>query len=311
MKSALAATGVAAIVIAILAFGYPYFNKQRQIDSIAVMPFVNESGNTELEYLSDGMTETLIGSLRQLPGLNVKASSSVFRYKGKNTDTKTIGKELNVRAVLNGKVVQRGGDLVLHVELVDAETENSLWNHTYNRKMVNLVALHGDVARDLVRRLSLKLSGSDEQKLAKKYTDNPEAFQLFLQGWHLTLKITPPEINKGIDYLQQAIEKDPSYALAQATIARAHISLAIGGDAHPSELLKAKAAALKAIELDDMLAEGYSALAYTVYFYDWKFAEAENHYLHAWSLIQTAPLLIRAMPIFLAEWEDAKRPRPI
>ena len=140
-RSAFVAAGViAAIAIAVLAFGYSYFNNQRQIDSIAVMPFVNESGNAELEYLSDGMTETLIASLSKLPDLQVKASSSVFRYKG-STDTQTIGKELNARAVLYGRVVQRGEDLVLHVELVDAQTENSLWGQTYNKKNCGVVAI--------------------------------------------------------------------------------------------------------------------------------------------------------------------------
>ena len=152
-KSPFAAAGViAAVAIAVLAFGYWYFNNQRQIDSIAVMPFVNDSGNADLEYLSDGMTETLIASLSKLPDLQVKASSSVFRYKG-STDTQTIGKELNARAVLYGRVVQRGEDLVLHVELVDAQTENSLWGQTYNKKLSNLIALQGEVARDLVREL--------------------------------------------------------------------------------------------------------------------------------------------------------------
>ncbi|HKX84200.1 MAG TPA: winged helix-turn-helix domain-containing protein [Pyrinomonadaceae bacterium] len=277
-----AAAAVITVVTA-LAFAYPYFVRP-PIASIAVIPFANESGDGELEYLSDGMTETLIGSLSKLPNLEVKALSSVVRYKGKNTDAPTVGKELNVNAVLYGKVVQRGDDLVLNVELVDPLTENSRWTHTYKRKVSNLVVLQEDLARDLVREISLKLSGSDEQKLAKRYTDNPEAYQLFLRGRNLTLKITPPEINEGIGYLQQAVEKDPSYALAHATIARARISLAVGGEEHPSELLKAKAAALTAIEIDDTVAEGHSALAYTMYFYDWKFAEAENHFLRALEL---------------------------
>jgi TolB-like protein/DNA-binding winged helix-turn-helix (wHTH) protein/Tfp pilus assembly protein PilF len=284
-KSAFAAAGViAAIAIAVLAFGYSYFNNQRQIDSIAVMPFVNDSGNPELEYLSDGMTETLIASLSKLPDLQVKASSSVFRYKG-STDTQTIGKELNARAVLYGRVVQRGEDLVLHVELVDAQTENSLWGQTYNKKLSNLIALQGEVARDLVRELSLKPSGADKQKLAKNYTENVEAYQLFLNGRFHHRKLTPPEIKKGIAYLQQAIDTDPSYALAYTEISRAYTALALAGDMNPGEvLLKAKAAAQRAVEIDDALAEAHSSLGSVLFWYDWNWKEAEEHFIRALEL---------------------------
>lgn len=282
-RSAFAAAGVIA-AIAVLAFGYSYFNNQRQIDSIAVMPFVNESGNAELEYLSDGMTETLIASLSKLPDLQVKASSSVFRYKG-STDTKTIGKELNARAVLYGRVVQRGEDLVLHVELVDAQTENSLWGQTYNKKLSNLIALQGEVARDLVRELSLKPSGAAKQKLAKNYTENVEAYQLFLNGRFHHRKLTPPEIKKGIAYLQQAIDTDPSYALAYTEISRAYTALAMAGEMPPGEVLtKARAAAQKAVEIDDALAEGHSSLGTNIFFYDWNWTEAENQFLRALEL---------------------------
>ena len=284
-RSAFAAAGViAAIAIAVLAFGYSYFNNQRQIDSIAVMPFVNESGNAELEYLSDGMTETLIASLSKLPDLQVKASSSVFRYKG-STDTQTIGKELNARAVLYGRVAQRGEDLVLHVELVDAQTENSLWGQTYNKKLSNLIALQEAVARDLVRELSLKPSGADKQKLAKNYTENVEAYQLFLNGRFHHRKLTPPEIKKGIAYLQQAIDTDPSYALAYTEISRAYTALALAGDMNPGEvLLKAKAAAQRAVEIDDALAEAHSSLGSVFFWYDWNWKEAEEHFIRALEL---------------------------
>jgi TolB-like protein/DNA-binding winged helix-turn-helix (wHTH) protein/Flp pilus assembly protein TadD len=276
-----AAGAIAAVAVFALAFSL--FTNRRQVDSIAVMPFTNESGDQKLEYLSDGMTDALIESLSKLSAVQVKARSTVDRYKG-NADAPTIGKELNVGAVMFGQVIQRGEDIILKIELVDTRTENSLWSQSYNRKMSNLVVLQNDLARDLVSELSVKLSGSDEQILAKRYTDNPEAYQLYLKGVRLTRKITPPEINEGIGYLQQAIEQDSSYALAHAAIARARVSLALGGEAHPSELLKARADALRAIEMDDTIAEGHSALGSTVYFYDWKFAEAENHFLRALEL---------------------------
>ena len=303
-KSAFAAAGViAAIAIAVLAFGYSYFSNQRQIDSIAVMPFVNESGNAELEYLSDGMTETLIASLSKLPDLQVKASSSVFRYKG-STDTQTIGKELNARAVLYGRVVQRGEDLVLHVELVDAQTENSLWGQTYNKKLSNLIALQGEVARDLVRELSLKPSGADKQKLAKNYTENVEAYQLFLNGRFHHRKLTPPEIKKGIAYLQQAIDTDPSYALAYTEISRAYTALALAGDMNPGEvLLKAKAAAQRAVEIDDALAEAHSSLGSVFFWYDWNWKEAEEHFIRALELDPNSSVAHFGYADFLSKME--------
>src|SRR5437660_6182006 len=152
------------------------------IKSIAVMPFVNEGGNADMEYLSDGMTDTLISSLSQLPNLNVKARSSVFRYKGKEKDPQTIGKELNVQAILNGRIAQRGDQLTLSLELVDAQTENVIWSDQYNRKQADLVSLQTEIARDVSTKLKTKLSGVDEQKVTKKYTANPEAYQLYLKG---------------------------------------------------------------------------------------------------------------------------------
>src|SRR5947207_1177334 len=306
-RSAFAAAGViAAIAIAVLAFGYSYFNNQRQIDSIAVMPFVNESGNPELEYLSDGMTETLIASLSKLPDLQVKASSSVFRYKG-STDTQTIGKELNARAVLYGRVVQRGEDLVLHVELVDAQTENSLWGETYNKKLSNLIALQGEVARDLVRELSLKPSGADKQKLAKNYTENVEAYQLFLNGRFHHRKLTPPEIKKGIAYLQQAIDTDPSYALAYTEISRAYTALALAGDMNPGEvLLKAKAAAQRAVEIDDALAEAHSSLGSVFFWHDWNWKGAEEHFIRALELDPNSSIAHFGYADFLSKMERSE-----
>jgi TolB-like protein/DNA-binding winged helix-turn-helix (wHTH) protein len=285
-KSAFAAAGViAAIAIAVLAFGYSYFNTQRQIDSIAVMPFVNDSGIPELEYLSDGMTETLIERLSKLPDLHVKARSSVFRYKGKNTDAKTIGKELNARAVLYGWVVQRGEDLVLRVELVDAQTENNLWVQTYRKKLSNLIALQADVARDVVRNLSVKLSGADEQKLVKNYTENVEAYQLFWKGRFHHRKLAPPEIKKGIELLQKATDADPSYALAYAEISRAYGALVLAGEMYPGDVLpKYKAAAQKAVEIDDTLAEAHGALGSVSFWYDRNWKEAEKHFIRALEL---------------------------
>ncbi len=278
-KSAIAVAGlIAAIAIAVLAFGFSYFNSQRPIHSIAVMPFLNESGDAELEYLSDGMTETLIDRLSHLPNLHVQARSSVFHYKGKETDIRTIGKELNVQAILKCRMVQRGDDLTLYLELVDAQSGRRLWGEQYKRKRRDLVSLHSDITRDVSNKLKIKLSGADERKL-KNYTENVEAYELFLKGRFHLRKRTEPEIKKGITFMQQAIDADPSYALAYAGLGEAYRTLALAGEIKPSEVWpKAKEANQKAIEIDDTLAEGHSGLGSNLWWYDWSWTEAENEF---------------------------------
>jgi len=251
------------------------------IQSIAVMPFINASGNADVEYLSDGMTETLIGSLSQLPNLNVKARSTVFRYKGKSTDAKTIGKELNVQALLNGRVMQRGDQLTLSLELVSADTENVIWSEQYTRKQSDLVSLQTEIARDVSQKLKMKLSGADEQKLAKDYTKNTEAYQLYLKGRFYWNRRTVPDLQKSTEYFNQAIAIDPNYALAYAGLSNAYSNLAQFYGTPPGTLTKARDAALKAISLDDNLAEAHTALASVIEQSDYDFAGAEREYRRA------------------------------
>jgi eukaryotic-like serine/threonine-protein kinase len=277
------------LLFATIGSGYWYFfylsASGKQIESIAVLPFVNESGDADVEYLSDGMTETLIGSLSQIPNLNVKARSSVFRYKGREVLASAVGKELNVQAVLTGRVVQRGEQLTLYVELVDAATENSLWKQSYNKTMTNLIALQTDVARDVADRLKVKLSGADEKKLTKNYTANSEAYQLYLKGRYQTIKLSPQEILKGVSYFQEAIRLDPNYALAHVGLSDAYRSLALGGEQLPNEYFpKAKMAANRAIEIDDTLGEAHAVLGFIIYWYDWDWATSEKHLKRALEL---------------------------
>ncbi|MBA3770082.1 MAG: hypothetical protein H0X08_06260 [Blastocatellia bacterium] len=280
-----AVVGVVVIILVGGFFAYRFYTPTKQIESIAVMPFVNDSGNAEVEYLSDGMTETLISSLSQLPNLSVKARSSVFRYKGKEADSQTIGKELNVQAILNGRVVQRGQELILYVELVEAGTENSLWTQTYNKTMTNLVALQSEIARDVADKLKVKLSGADEQRLTKNYTQNAEAYQLYLKGRYHVQRSMRAESQTGIVYFQQAIAADPAYALAYVGLADAYRVLSLGGELPSSELFpKAKAAAEKAIELDANLAEAHTALGSTLFFFDWDWKGAERELARALEL---------------------------
>ena len=287
-KSHKVVTAIAGIVLlgALTTVGYFVFVSRgggtKQIGSIAVMPFVNESGKAELEYLSDGMTDTLISSLSQLPNLNVKARSSVFRYKGKDASPQTIGKDLNVQAVLNGRIAQRGDQLTLTLELVDAQTENVIWSDQYSRKQVDLVSLQSDIARDVSTKLKTRLSGVEEQKLAKTYTTNPEAYQLYLKGLFYWNKRTAEALKTSIDYFNQAISKDPNYGQAYAGMALAYVLLPAYSAGNPAEsMANAKAAAAKALQLDDTLAEAHTALGYALFTYDRNLAESDREFRRA------------------------------
>ncbi len=288
---------------------FAYFSRggsTKQISSIAVMPFVNESGNADVEYLSDGMTETLISSLSQLPNLNVKARSSVFRYKGKETDAKTVGKELGVQAILNGRVLQRGDQLTLSLELIDTSTENVIWSEQYNRKQADLVSLQSEIARDVSSKLKTRLSGADEKKLAKNYTANPEAYQLYLKGRFYWNKRTVDGLTQAAVYYRQAIEKDPGYALAYSGLAETYVLYSNYSVAPPKDSMpQAKAAALKALELDESLAEPHAALGTYLSGYGWDHAAAERELRRA---IELKPNYATAYHWLAIELAFAKRP---
>jgi len=253
----------------------------RQISSIAVMPFVNGSGNPDNEYLSDGMTESLINSLSQVPNLNVKARSSVFRYKGKDTDAKTIGKDLGVQAILNGRVSQHGDRLTLSLELIDTSTENVLWSEQYDRRQADLVSLQSEIARDISQKLKAKLSGADEQKITKTYTADPEAFQLYLKGLFYWNKRTPEDLKRSIDYFDQAIEKDPAYALAYAGKSQAYVLIPEYFAGTPQDYYpRAISVARRALELDSSLSEAHATLG-EAFDNQIKFADARKEYEQA------------------------------
>ena len=275
----------AVIAVALIAGVYLYWLRGKntaQIESIAVMPFINESGNAELEYLSDGMTETLISSLSQLPNLSVKARSSVFRYKGKETNPQTIGKELNVQAILNGRVVQRGDQLTLSLELIDAQTENVIWSEQYDRKQADLVLLQREIARDVSGKLKLKLSGADERKIAKAYTTNAEAYKAYLQGRFYWNKREEKEFRKAVEYFNQAIALDANYALAYAGQADTYALLSTFGFMRQTEgVLKAREFARQAVSLDGGLAEPHTTLGYLSLTYDYDFAGSEREFRRA------------------------------
>jgi len=256
------------ILLAALVLGYVYYGRAsaKQIESIAVMPFVNESGDANVDYLSDGMTETLIRSLTQIPGLNVKSRSSVFRYKGKEIDARTLGSDLGVQAILNGHVVQRGDRLRLSLELISADNENVIWTDTYDRKAGDLISLQNDIARDVSNNLRLKLTNSDQLKLAKTYTVDPEAYRLYLQGRYYWNKRTFSEAAKGVPYFQQAVARDPNFALGYVGLA--------DSDEDKDRPLK-KEYIRRALEIDDQLAEAHASLGYQ-YILDYNWTESER-----------------------------------
>ncbi len=261
----------------------------KQIGSIAVMPFVNESGNADVEYLSDGMTETLIKSLSNLSSLDVKPRSSVFRYKGKDTDLQTIAKELNVQAILNGRVEQRGEQLTLSLELVDVQKNRVIWSEQYQRKQSDLVSLQSEIAKDVSTKLKAKLSGADETKVTKTATADPEAYQAYLKGRYYWNRRTAENLKKAIEQFKSATDRDPNYALAFVGLADCYAVLSEYAGTPTSETLpQSKAYAERALAIDGQLAEPHATLG-TVNEYSWQWGEAEKEFKWAIELNPNYP----------------------
>lgn len=282
-KRLLAAPFVLAIIALGGFFGYRYFtaSDMGQINSIAVLPFENRSGDADTDYLSDGLADSLIYRLSQLPNLKVSPTSSVMRYKGKETDVATIAKELEVDAVMSGRLSQRGDDLSISVQLIDARTKKLIWAEQYDRKMADLLATQREIATTITQKLELKLSGN-ETGITKKYTDNNEAYQLYMRGRYSFGKRTKDEMLRAIGYFEQAVKLDPKFALAYARISETYGSMPAYPYMPPKEAFpQAKAAAQKALELDPTLAEAHTFLAYSLVIYDWNFAEGERSFKRA------------------------------
>lgn len=265
---------------------------RKAIDSLAVLPLVNSRDDAETEYLSDGITECIINSLSKLPKLRVVPRSTVFRYKGQQNDLQQIGSDLGVRAVFAGRILQIGDSVIVNAELVDIANEAQIWGENYRREMTDIFTLLDEIAEDISEKLKLKLSGEDKKKLAKRYTENSEAYQFYLKGrYFVTSKRTEEWIKKGIEYFQKAIDLDPNYALAYSGIAEAYGFLAssTGGWSPRNAYPKAEAAALKALELDDTLGEAHCSLGFSRLLYDWNFAEAEREFEKAIRLSPNYP----------------------
>jgi eukaryotic-like serine/threonine-protein kinase len=269
---------LAAVLAVLIVGGRAYIGRASdRIDSIAVLPLVNSSGDPNTEYLSDGVTESLINSLSELPHLTVMSRSSVLRYGGRHSDAQTAGRDLKVQAVLTGRIVQHGDDLSISVELVRVDNNSHIWGEEYNRKMSDLLAIQDGITRDISDKLRRKITGEEEKRLAKRSTTNPEAYQLYLKGRYFAEKFTKDGVNKGIEYFRQAIDLDPNYALAYGGLAFAYSDGEDDFFLSPRDSMpKASEAAKKALELDDTVSEAHLEMGKVHYWYDYDWSAAEK-----------------------------------
>ncbi len=287
-KKKLIATAVFVLLaVATLGFGaYRWLapHTGSAIDSLAVLPFANSGGNAEADYLSDGLTESLIASLTHVPQLKVKSRNSGFRYKGKDVDVQKIGRDLNVDALLTGRIVQHGGAIQVTAELTSVQDNMEIWGEQYERKATDIISLQQQIAGDIANKLRSKLSGTEKQQVTKQGTQNPEAYQLYVKGRYYWNKRTAADIKAAISEFNQAIDKDPGYALAYSGLADAYGVLpSYGGE--PSDVVpKSNAAAQKALELDPTLAHPHAVLASNKFEHDWDFSGGEAEYRKAFAL---------------------------
>jgi len=275
---------LALVIVAVMgtALYWLVASRNESIDSIAVLPFVNESGDPDATYLSDGISDSLTDRLAQLTSLRVAARYRAFKYRGKDVDVQKAGQALNVRSILTGSVVRRGDSLTIKAHLVDVLKESELWGARYDRQFTDILTIQDDITMDILDKLGQRLTVEQQKLIARRHTQIPEAYDLYAKGLHFWNQRTEEAFVKGIQYFNQAIEKDPGYALAYVGLADCYSSLAnssylSSGDALP----KARAAARKALELQDNLAEAYNSLAVVTDIYEWNWQEAEKEYTHA------------------------------
>ena len=268
---------------AIAVGGYFYYARNRvaAIESIAVLPLENRSGSSDTDYLSDGLADSLIYRLSQLPNLKVSPTSSVMKYKGKEYDVAGIAKQLQVDAVLSGRLMQQGDNLSISVQLIDSRSSQLIWAEQYERKMSDLLATQREIAAAIAQKLQLKLSGGDSKGITKHYTESNEAYRLYLRGRSYWNRRTAENLKKAADEFQQAADNDPNFALAYVGLADCYALLEEYADRPSTETVpKARAAALRALQIDDSLAEGHASLGY-INIHSWQFADAAKEFQRA------------------------------
>ena len=279
--------GVASAAVVLASVGWWFAGRSSAIGSLAVLPFVNSGGDTDTEYLSDGISESLITSLSRVPNLQVKSRDSVFRYKGKSTEIRTAARELGVRAVLKGRLVRRGESLSVDVELVDGR-DNLIWRNQYSRKMDDVLAIEEAITQEVSDTLRPKLTSEERQLVGRPSTRSVEAHELYLRGRYAWQRRTEKTLRTSLEYFTQASDKDPTYAAAWAGQADCYNMLAAwgvmpGADVYP----RARDAARRALELDDTLAQPHASLARVKTDYEWDWAGAEQEYKRAIQLDPT------------------------
>jgi TolB-like protein/Tfp pilus assembly protein PilF len=296
--------------------------RSQAIDSLAVLPLANASADPNAEYLSDGITESIINSLSQLPRLRVMARSAVFRYKDKEVDAKEVGRELGVRAVLTGRVLHLGNKLIIRTELIDVSDGRQIWGEQYDREPLDIIAVQEEISREISEKLRLRLTGQQKKLLKKRYTENTEAYHAYLKGRYYWNKRTEEGFKRGIEYFQKAINEDPNYALAYAGLADCYNLLNSYGVMPPRESAPLiKAAANQALKIDGVLAEAHTSLGHVKMMHDWDWPGAEKEFKSALGLnpnYATAhhwyALYLRAMGRFeesLKEIRQAQRLDPL
>jgi serine/threonine protein kinase/Tfp pilus assembly protein PilF len=262
------------------------------IDSLAVLPFKNSSGDPEHEYLSDGITGSLINILATLPKLRVMAQSTVARYKGREIDPQAVGRELNVRAVLIGRIIQSSGSLRIGAELVDVATGCQLWGAQYDRRPGDIFSVQDEISNEIAGKLRLQLTRTEKKRLTKRHTEDAEAYRLYLKGRHYWNKWTEEGFYKAIEYFKQAVGKDPSYSLAYTGLADSYVLMGWNSYLPPQEVFpKGKEAAMTALRLDPDLAEAHNSVAALLWLHDWKWEEAEAEFQRS---LQLSPIYATA-----------------
>jgi eukaryotic-like serine/threonine-protein kinase len=287
-KKAFLTFAVAAVLI-LAGLGYGAYrwlspSSGSAIDSLAVLPFTNVSGDANTDYLSDGITESLIASLTHVPQLKVKSRNSVFHYKGKDVDMQKVGDALGVSALVSGRVMRHGDDVEVSAELTNVRDNTELWGQHYNGKGADIISLQQQIAGDLAEKLRSKLSSSEKQQVTRQGTQNPEAYKLYLKGRYSWNKRTAADLEMAISYFNQAIAKDPGYALAYSGLADAYSILPSYGGTPSEDIPKSSAAARRALELDPTLAHPHAVLGSNEMEYDWDFAGGEAEFKKAFEL---------------------------
>jgi len=255
----------------------PRSAESKAIESLAVLPLTNDSADPNMEYFSDGVTESIINALSQIPKLRVVARSTVFRYKGREVDPQEVGQRLGVRAVLTGRVRQTGDGLMIAAELIDVTNDSQLWGEHYNRELSDIFAVQEEIAKEITEKLLIKLTGEDRRRLAKRFTENPEAYHAYLKGRYYWNKRATEQLKKGVEHFRQAIDLDPSYASAYAGVSDSYTLLVVREAISPEEgFAKAKAAAAMALKIDHDLSEAHASLGHALlHNWEWEAAEKE------------------------------------